>query len=87
VAPILQRNPYGPGYRIDDIHARMKSTESDYRYAVLSHTVILQSEMDSQQRVMKDLPGDHVCRERLEAIHQAISNVIAIMKKDLVDLG
>jgi hypothetical protein len=67
--------------------AAMRSTESDYRYAVLGYTVILQSEMDRLRTVIKDLPGYHVCRERLEKVHQAISNVIAIMKKDLVDLS
>jgi hypothetical protein len=65
----------------------MQSTESDYRYAVLGHTVILQSEMDRLRTVLEELPADHLCRERLEKVHQAISNVIAIMKKDLVDLS
>jgi hypothetical protein len=65
----------------------MQSTENDYRYAVLGHTVILQSEMDRLGSVIEDLPNDHVCRERLETVYQAISNVIAIMKKDLIDLS
>jgi len=65
----------------------MQSTEIDYRYAVLGHTVIRQSEMDRLRSALEDLPADHLCRERLETVYQAISNVIAIMKKDMVDLS
>jgi hypothetical protein len=39
--------------------------------------------MDRLRSALEDLPADHVCRQRLETVHQAISNVIAIMKKDL----
>jgi hypothetical protein len=65
----------------------MLSVERDYRDSVLNHTVLLQTEIDRLQMVIDELPTDHVCRDRFEQIHRSISNVIAVMKTDLVNLS
>lgn len=63
----------------------MSPDEHDFRKIILSHIKLLETELTLLASTVDAAPIDQ--RDKLESMHERISNIIGIMKADLLRIS
>jgi hypothetical protein len=62
-------------------------SQEGYRALFAGHIETMQTESHRLASQIKLLPSEDPCRMELEKIYQSLSNVLAVMKTDLNNIG